>query len=118
MHRVNKKRNESGSVTAELVLALPAVMLLVSVTIAAMGLQVERMKLVGAAAAIARSIARSESLETTETIHMNMSPNSIMELSEPEGLVCVELSLDAGLPGLSQEIMELKEIQCARATGL
>ena len=118
MFKTNKKCNDSGSVTAELVLALPAVMLVVVVAIAAMGLQVEKMKLVGAASAIARSIARAESIEVTETLYMQLSPAAIMEITEPEGLVCVELVIESLLPGMGLEILQIKEKQCARAAGL
>jgi hypothetical protein len=118
MLKISRGTNDSGAVTAELVLALPAVMLVVLVTIAAMGLQVERMKLVGAASAIARSIARAESLEVTETLYMELSPAASMEISELEGLVCVELILDSLLPGMGLELLQIKEKQCARAAGL
>ncbi len=118
MLKINRKNTDSGAVTAELVLALPAVMVVVLVAIVAMGLQVERMKLVGAASAIARSIARAESLEVTETLYMELSPAAIMEITEPDGLVCVELVFESLLPGMGLELLQLKEKQCARAAGL
>ena len=118
MFKINRYRLETGTVTAELVLALPAVLLVVTLAIAGMGLQVEKMKLVGAASAIARSIARAESIAATDTLYRQLSPTAVMEITEPEGLVCVELAKASLLPGLGLELIQLKEKQCARASGL
>ena len=118
MFKISRCSKDSGTVTAELVLALPAVMLVVTLAIAAMGLQVEKMKLVGAASAIARSIARTESIEATDTLYRQLSPTAVMEITEPEGLVCVSLAIESLLPGLGLELLQLKEKQCARASGL
>jgi hypothetical protein len=59
---------ERGSVTAELAMALPAVALVIGITLGAFALQIERMKLVEVSATAARAIARGESEENARAL--------------------------------------------------
>lgn len=65
-------RKDSGSVTAELVLTLPAVLMLVGLALGAMNLQLQRMELVSSASTIARAIAREEPVEVVDALVMEL----------------------------------------------
>ena len=64
-------KKESGSVTAELVLALPAVVMIVAMALGAMSVQLQRMELVSAASTIARAIARGEPIAIVDAADTN-----------------------------------------------
>lgn len=89
-------RSEQGSVTAELAVAMPAVLVVVSLGFGLLGLQAERIKLVSVAAAEARALARGEKVDAKHWTKGNM--------------VCVEV--ESKMQGL------LKESTCARALGI
>ena len=59
---------ERGSITAELAMALPAVALVIAITLGAFSLQIERMKLVEVSASAARAVARGESEENARAL--------------------------------------------------
>jgi aryl-alcohol dehydrogenase-like predicted oxidoreductase len=61
-------KKDTGSVTAELVLALPAVVMIVALALGAMSVQLQRMELVSAASTIARAIARGEPIEIVDAL--------------------------------------------------
>lgn len=113
--------NQRGSVTAELALAMPAVALIISITLGAFALQIERMKMVGVAATAARAIARGEEPDMVAALVAQMqgaAPNSNLEIIFREELACAVISQDFELPGLATKIFELNETQCARKLGL
>jgi hypothetical protein len=55
-------RSDEGTVTAELALSLPAVLVILTISLQALSLQVERITLVGQVAALARQAARGEAV--------------------------------------------------------
>jgi hypothetical protein len=120
----NKKQwNDKGSVTAELALAMPAVSLVIAITLGAFALQIERMKLVGASAMAARAIARGDAEENVRALVIEMSspldPQDIkMEIETRENFVCVNLSRDFEIAELKGNLFEFSEQQCARKAGL
>ena len=88
-------RSQQGTVTAELVIALPAVLLVLTFAFQALALQVNRIELVSQVAAFARQASRGESVSG----------------SQIEGkLICVSKQVSSVWP--------LKEKQCARRLGL
>lgn len=88
-------RSERGTVTAELAIALPAVLLVLSFALQALALQLERIALVGEVAGLARAAARGE-----------VVPGARIEGTR----VCVTKSRKLLLP--------IEEKQCARRLGL
>ena len=64
--------SERGSVTAELAIAMPAVSLIIGITLGAFALQVDRMKLVDVAATSARALARGETEESIRQLAAQM----------------------------------------------
>ena len=120
---IKQSRIEQGSVTAELALAMPAVSLVIAITLGAFALQIERMKLVGVSAMAARAIARGEPEENVRTLVLEMSSGSnseqtVMEIETRENSVCVNLSREFEIAGLPGKLFDFSELQCARKAGL
>jgi hypothetical protein len=116
-------QTERGSVTAELAMALPAVVLVIGITLGAFALQIERMKLVEVSATAARAIARGESEENARALVIEslfpLSPDAIfIEYEHRENVVCAKLSRQFLLPGLGPNLFDVAEVQCARKVGL
>lgn len=115
--------NERGSVTAELAVSLPAVALVIAITLGAFSLQIERMKLVEVSATAARAIARGESEENaraliTELLFPLPAESLLVEYEHRENVVCAKLSRLFALPGLGANLFDVAEVQCARKVGL
>jgi hypothetical protein len=110
-------RKDTGSVTAELVLTLPAVFMLVGLSLGAMNLQLQRMELVSSASTIARAIAREEPVEVVDALVMELGEQVGFEIQESEGVVCVVLRSEVGILSIELTGLELIESQCAKASG-
>ena len=110
-------RQDSGSVTAELVLTLPAVLLIVGLALGAMSVQLQRMELVSAASTIARAIARGEPIEIVDTLVSELGEQVGFEIQEELGVVCVVLRSEIGIFSIDLTGLELIETQCAKAQG-
>jgi len=106
-----------GSVTAELVLTLPAITLVLALAIGALSAQIQAFQLVGSASMIAKAIARGESSNVVNDLLSQAGQEVRFELSEIDNSVCVKLSLGVKLPGFKFEIIDLSETQCARSQG-
>lgn len=119
---------DQGSVTAELALAMPAVSLVIAITLGAFALQIERMKLVSISAMAARAVARGEPQDSVRALVAEMSASTalqdpaaqtiVTEFEVRENMACVKLSRQFELAGLGANLFEFSELQCARKTGL
>lgn len=110
-------RKESGTVTAELVLTLPAVLLVLGLALGAMSIQLQRMQLVTAASDIARAIAREEPMALVDALVLDLGSEVGFEFLEEDGLVCVVLKSGVELIGIDLTGFDLIETQCAKAQG-
>ena len=110
-------RKDSGSVTAELVLALPAVVIIVGLALGAMSVQLQRMEMVSAASTIARAIARGEPIEIVDALVAELGERIGFEIQEELGVVCVVLRSEIGIFSIDLTGLELIESQCAKAQG-
>ena len=110
-------KKDSGSVTAELVLALPAVMMIVALALGAMSVQLQRMELVSAASTIARAIARGEPIAIVDALVSELGEQVGFEIQEELGVVCVILRSEIGIFSIDLSGLELIETQCAKAQG-
>ena len=108
---------DSGSVTAELVLTLPAVLMIIGLALGAMTIQLQRMELVSAASTIARAIARDEPIEIVDAMVSKLGENVKFEIEEELGVVCVILRSEIGILSIDLTGLELIESQCAKAQG-
>jgi hypothetical protein len=111
-------KKESGTVTAELVLTLPAVLLVIALVVGAMSIQLQRMQLVAAASEIARAIAREEPMALVDQLVSELGEQVGFEFFEEEGLVCVILKSGVDLFDFDVMGLDLIETQCAKAQGL
>jgi Flp pilus assembly protein TadG len=119
----DKAWNDKGSVTAELALAMPAVSLVIAITLGAFALQIERMKLVGVAAMAARAVARGETQENVRALVLEMNSTADsqqinLEIQTRENTVCVNLSRNFEIAGFPGKLFDFSELQCARKVGL
>ena len=106
-----------GSVTAELVLTLPLVILIMTIAIAAMSLQSAKLQLINVAAMVATAAARGEPAELIDQLVATAGDKVQFELEELEDSICVKLSVSAPIAGIEIGFIELAEKQCARASG-
>lgn len=114
-------KSERGSVTAELAIAMPAVSLVLAVTLSGFALQIERMKLVDVAATSARAWARGEAEDKVRDIVrelINSGQEIDLEFRMLENLACVQVSKSVQIAGLGPSLFELSETQCGRKMGL
>ena len=110
-------KKDSGSVTAELVLTLPAVLLIVGLALGAMSVQLQRMELVSAASTIARAIARGEPIAIVDALVSELGQQVGFEIQEELGVICVVLRSEIGILSIDLPGLELIESQCAKAQG-
>jgi len=104
---------QRGAVTAELAVALPAVVALVSVILAIGQWQVQQQRLLVAAATAARAVARGEDQALIDDWAKQLGAS--LELSYSETLVCADLSQTSQLPGLARVgFLRVSERQCAQ----
>jgi Flp pilus assembly protein TadG len=104
---------EQGAVTAELAVALPAVMLVVGLILAVGQWQLQQQRLLVSAATIARALARGESQDLVD--EWVLQSQARLEVSYGSNLVCARLSQASSLLGF-QKFADLKvsEQQCAQ----
>jgi hypothetical protein len=110
-------KKDTGSVTAELVLTIPAVMMIVALALGAMSVQLQRMELVSAASTIARAIARGEPIEIVDALVTELGEQVGFEIQEELGVICVVLRSEIGILSIDLPGLELIESQCAKAQG-
>lgn len=103
--------------TAELVLTLPVVILIMTIAIAALSLQSAKLQLINVAAMVATAVARGEPAELIDQLVATAGDQVAFELEELEDSICVNLSVAAPIAGIEIGFLELAEKQCARASG-
>lgn len=118
MPRRNKSLwlGEKGTVTAELAMAMPSVVLVIAICLSGFGLQIERMKFVGVAATAARALGRGEDSVEVERLVAESAPEAKLRVEYLENHICANLSRSIAIAGLQE--FEVSERQCARKMGL
>jgi len=107
---------EQGTVTAELAMAMPSVVLVIAICLSGFGLQIERMKFVGVAATAARALGRGEGADEVEKLVAETVPDAKLRVEYLENHICANLSSSFAIAGLQE--FEVSERQCARKMGL
>ena len=107
---------DRGSVTAELAIAMPSVALVIAVTLAAFGLQVERMKMVSLAATVSRALGRGEDSAVANGLVAQADQSAKLKIDYLTDLVCSTISREFQVASLPP--IEVSERQCARKAGL
>ena len=109
---------ERGAVTAEFAVVLPAVALILAISLGSLSAQVERMRLVSVAAGLARAIGRGETQALAlERFQPNLAGRKVAFSAEKD-LVCAEVSLEFDIVGLPGPGLRLADRECARKLGL
>jgi hypothetical protein len=106
--------SEYGAVTAEFVMLLPVMLMIIGITLGSLSLQFERMKLVSIAATISRAIARGEPEEKV----MIFLGGLTLSFENTTELICAKVSKQLNLPGLPGLPLEVSDQECARKLGL
>lgn len=107
---------DSGTVTAELAIAMPTVALVLAVTLSAFGLQVERMNYVAVSASAARALGRGEDEVEVQALLTEVAPEASLEIEFLANHVCAKVSKK--VPVLALQNLVISERQCARKMGL
>ncbi len=106
--------SQGGSATAEFVMVLPVVTMIIAISLGAMALQLERLKLVSIAATVSRALARGEPQSKVELLIAGRE----LLVTEVEGYLCVEIAGDFTLPALPGLPFSVSDRECARKLGL
>ena len=110
--------SENGSVTAEFALVLPAAFMVIAISIGALSVQVERMRLVSVTAELARASARGEPEEVVGKLYAKALAGQSLSYSTDGKFSCVEISRQVQLLGLPGFSLRLADKECARRVGL
>src|SRR4051794_18248055 len=78
---------ESGTVSAELAVALPAVLLVLAACLGGLRLGAEQVLLAGAAGVTARSLARHDARRTTASL-VGARGAAVVEVTRRDGILC------------------------------
>jgi hypothetical protein len=95
-------------------MVLPVAVMIIGIALGALSLQLERLKLVTAAATVSRALARGESVSKLAPL---ISGHKLL-VTEQENYLCAELVAKLALPGLPGKIFSISDRECARKLGL
>ena len=97
-------RSERGSVAAEFAAALPAVVLLIGLALAAFSAGSQAVRLQDAAGLAARALARGEPPTAVAAMAESLLPGAAVQRRERSGLVCAVVTARAPGPLASTEL--------------
>ena len=109
---------ERGSVTAEFAVVLPAVAMILAISLGSLSAQVERMRLVSVAAGLARAVGRGEAEALALARFEPSLAGRKVAFSAEQDLVCAEVSVNFTILGLPGQGLRLADRECARKLGL
>lgn len=118
MRQQASHNNELGSITAEFALTLPAIALVLSITLGATSLQLQRLELISLAASTSRALARGETVDLVETLKNQFGSGFDVTSEVSEDLICATASTTATLGSLPGFSFDLAETECSRKSGL
>lgn len=102
---------DRGSVTAELALALPAVVLVMLIGVGALGAGARQVALQDATADAARLLGRGESAGAASDVVSRAVPGAVMSSSAQGDLVCASSQIDFGVGSVIR--VHLRASSCA-----
>lgn len=102
---------------AEFAVTMPAVLLVLAMTVGALGAAAHQVRLADAAADAARALGRGESAATAGALAARVAPGSELSTSVDGQLVCVEVSKAWALPGGRATGIRLAARACALGGG-
>ena len=107
--------DDRGSVTTELAIVLPVVLLVLVLGAATLGACARQVRLQDAAADAARVVARDEPAARAQTVVAQAVGGATAAIEYRGDLVCVEATAPAGLP---LPVLHMSARSCALAGGL
>lgn len=107
--------SDFGSITAEFAMVLPAVLLILTLSLSALSVQAQRMNLIELSAIGSRALARGEGEFLVKQL-LEQSRDVKYEISYEELMVCLKLSSAWEVFGLGS--VPISEKQCSRKSGL
>jgi hypothetical protein len=96
--RCRADRHDAGTVTAELAVAVPAVLLVLGACLGGLAAGTEQLRLQGAAAIAARSAARSDGDARAAALGTLAGASAVRFTRTADGVVCAVASGEAPLP--------------------
>ncbi len=123
MHLLSGERpvrlaNEDGSVTAEFVTVLPAIILVLGCCLGAVGLVSQQLRLTDAAADAARSLARGDDEARARALVAQRVDGASLQTDHRGEFICVEVSTPGAAGPLVGIGLTLRASSCALAGGL
>jgi len=114
---VRATEHERGSAAAEFAVTMPAVLLVLVMTIGALGAAAHQVRLADAAADAARALGRGESTAAAGALAARAAPGSQLSTSTDGELVCAEVARAWALPGGRATGIQLVARACALGGG-
>jgi Flp pilus assembly protein TadG len=102
--RCPPERSDAGTVTAELAVVLPAVLLVLAACLGALRVGVEQARLDAAAAVASRSVARGDAVAVATARAVAAGAGSVA-FDRPSGLVCARAVAPARILGLAVPVV-------------
>lgn len=112
---VSTLRLDRGSVTAEFAMTMPAVIVVVTLVVAGLGVTSQSVRLADAAAVVARETARGDGSSVAATL-ARLAPGATVSTSEGPDLVCVDLRREVRLGPVGGAVT-LASHSCAPTAG-
>ncbi|WP_417561850.1 TadE family type IV pilus minor pilin [Microbacterium sp.] len=112
---MSARSDDRGSVTAEFAVVLPAVVLVLALGAATLGVCARQVRLQDAAADAARLVARGEPDARAQSVLASAVDGARAAIATRDDLVCVTATAPAGLP---VPVPTLRARSCALAGGL
>ncbi|MDR6867637.1 Flp pilus assembly protein TadG [Microbacterium resistens] len=106
-----RRGDDRGSATAELAVALPAVVLVLLLGLGAVGAGMRQVALQDAVADSARLLGRGESQGTADAAISRVDAGASISARRADGLVCVTVEADAAFAG--RIAIPLRAVGCA-----
>lgn len=88
---------DRGSVTAEIAVAVPAVIVVLAACLGGLGLASAQLRAQDAAADAARLLGRGEPVVAAEQLVARSVPGAVLAIGRPDDLVCVTVALEQRL---------------------
>lgn len=101
--------------TAEFVAAMPAVILVLIISLVGGQLAAEQVRLQDAAASAARAASRGESPAAVQALVRHLVPRASVARSDRDGLVCATVMLPAAIGGGLATAITLRASSCTLA---
>lgn len=95
---------DRGSVTAELAVGLPVLVLVLAACLGGLGLATAQLRATDAAADAARVLSRGDPVAVAHGLIERVVPGSALTVSRPDGLVCARVVVERRLLGVPMRV--------------